>query len=233
VAEFWNYGYISASGQHGGAVDAGKMLWAATSAAPYVARLGYWDDVVIMLNGAFRAAPADQAASQVLDVVTRLRPGPSNVPAGSSPDDAAQQRRSRENLLKLGRDMARRLSRWDDHLELGATLDASLSERGASPAEIAQSRVWDYLPLFRTGRADALAALRHSFRDGDGAGVAFAYHILGDYIAALLQPQPERVLGCYLAAALLRRVTGDNDRASRPDPPAVSGLHQRPVAPRG
>jgi hypothetical protein len=260
VAEFWSYGYRSACGQYGGGVDAGKQLWAATSAAPYVARLGYWDDVFIMLNGAYRAASTSQAASQVLDVVTRLRSAPAAVPAGSSPDDAAQQRQSRENFLILGRDMARRLSRWDDHLELGAAIDASKRARGASPAEIARSRVWDYLPLYRTGRvdaafalleecrqafeaasdvrglnlasnfrsevhasqgnadealADALAALRYAFLTGDGAQVAWAYHNLGDFMAAFFPPQPARLLGCYLAAALLRLVTGDNDGADR------------------
>jgi hypothetical protein len=63
--------------------------------------------------------------------------------------------------------------------------------------------------------ADALAALRYAFLAGDGAEVAFAYHNLGDYIVALFPPQPAQVLGYYLAAALLRLVTGDNDGASR------------------
>jgi hypothetical protein len=260
VAEFWSYGYRSALGAQGDAVDAGKLLWTATSAASYVARLGYWDDVFLMLDGAFRAGPDNQAASQVLDVVITLRSFPPNVPAGSSPDEAAQQRRSREDVLKLGRDRARRLSRWDDHLELSVALDASLRERGASPAEIARSRVWDYLPLYRTGRvdaalallaechqafdatsdvrglelatsfraevharqhnadealADAWVALRYAFMTGDATRVAIAYHNLGDYTAAFLPPQPARLLGCYLAAALLRLVTGDNDGASR------------------
>jgi hypothetical protein len=63
--------------------------------------------------------------------------------------------------------------------------------------------------------AAALAALRYAFLTADGAEVAFAYHNLGDYIAALFPPQPAQVLACYLAAALLRLVTGDNDGASR------------------
>ena len=100
-------------------------------------------------------------AEHVLAEVERLRTQMQTLPAVPEQPEITEPWHAREMLLDIGRDAARRLSCWNDALDLCAAVVASMQERGAPAGECARTRFNDYLPLLRLGRVEnALALLR-------------------------------------------------------------------------
>jgi tetratricopeptide (TPR) repeat protein len=148
------------------------------------ARLGPWTqllDKVWQLQVLREMGRVREVAAEV----QRLRAHMQTLPAERGQDEAVTPWNVRETLLDTGRAAAIQLGRWDDALDLGATVTASKQDRGALAREIAQSRFNDYMPLIQLGRAgDALVLLlecRQAFeRAHDIQGLGKTFTALAD-----------------------------------------------------
>jgi tetratricopeptide (TPR) repeat protein len=140
-------------------------------------------------------------AESVLTEVQRLREYMQTIPSTPGPDEAVIPWNVRETLLDTGCEAARRLSRWDDALDLNAAQVTGLRDRGAPAADIAQTRFNDYAPLLRLGRTDQALALlldcRQIFQD------THDIESLGKTLSALADIEDERGHGD--AAILMER----------------------------
>ncbi len=129
-------------------------------------------------------------AEQVLAEVQRLRDRMQALPATPGPDETATAWNVREALLDTGRDAARQLGRSQDALDLNAAQLASMRDRRAPAAVIAQSRFNDYKPLLRLGRTEEALALllecRQVFQD------ARDIEALGKTLSALADAEDKR-----------------------------------------
>jgi hypothetical protein len=129
-------------------------------------------------------------AGQVLAEVTRLRDHLATLPATPGPDDPADPWNVRETLLDTGRHAAILLGRWEEALDLSATVAASKRDRRAPAAAIARTRFSDYGPLLGLGRiGQALALLQdclHAFQD------AHDTLMIGGTLSALADAEDQR-----------------------------------------
>ena len=122
-------------------------------AAAYTQRagLGPWSQLGAETRR-LQVLAAKGEASPVLDEVRRLLSN--QLPPTGDEQEAATWWNVREALVGTGRDAAVLLGRWDEALELGAQLFASMRDRAAPDTDLARGRFGDYFPLLRLGRAD-------------------------------------------------------------------------------
>lgn len=101
-------------------------------------------------------------SSQVMAEINQLRERMHGLPGTRGSDEMVEPWAVREQMLATGREAARRLGQWNDVLEMNAAAIASMRERHAPAASIANAMYNDYQPLLRLDRADdALSVLRH------------------------------------------------------------------------
>jgi hypothetical protein len=130
-------------------------------------------------------------ASRVLDEVRRLLSN--QLPLTGDEQEAVAWWNVREALLGTGRDAAVLLEQWDEALELGAQLFASMRDRSAPDTDLARGRFGDYFPLLRLGRTeeafDLLLQCQQSFRTASDA------QALGMVLSALADAEDARAHG--------------------------------------
>ena len=122
-------------------------------AAAYTRRagLGPWTQLGAETRR-LQVSAAKGEAWLVLDEVRRLLSN--QLPPTDDEQEAVAWWNVREALLGTGRDAAVLLEQWDEALELGAQLFASMRDRSAPDTDLARGRFGDYFPLLRLGRAD-------------------------------------------------------------------------------
>jgi hypothetical protein len=129
-------------------------------------------------------------SGQVLDEVQRLRDRLPTLPAVPGPDETDTPWSVREVLLDTGREAARQLGRWEEALDLGAVIIASMRGRRAPATDIARARFSDYGPLLRLGRTgqalDLLLECRQVFQDARDT------RMLGKTLSALADTENQR-----------------------------------------
>lgn len=132
-------------------------------------------------------------AAHVLAEVHRLRTHIDTLPtlpAIPGSDEAIPPWNVRESLLSTGFDAAQRLGRWADALDLNADQVASMRDRRAPAAVVAEARFNGYVPLLRLGRTDEaldlLVECRQVFKDARDT------RMLGRVISALADTEDKR-----------------------------------------
>jgi hypothetical protein len=111
-------------------------------------------------------------SSQVMAEINQLRERMHGLPGTCGSDEMVEPWAVREQMLATGREAARRLGQWNDVLEMNAAAIASMRERHAPAASIANAMYNDYQPLLRLDRADdalsVFAALPSGLRSHPG-----------------------------------------------------------------
>ncbi len=214
------------------------------------ADLGPWTQLLTELRR-LQVLGAMGQAERVLAETRRLLAQVDDIPTTPGKPEFAVAWDVHEALLTTGRDAALHLGRWQDVLDLNATLAASMRGRGASDADTAETLFNNYGPLLHLGRTDAaltlllecrevfesahdinaigavLTALAHvESQRGHGTvaiglardslrymylgskvtDIAKAHHNLGTHYC--YARQQEAGLGHYVAAAMIRAITG-------------------------
>jgi len=129
-------------------------------------------------------------AAHVLAEIHSLRAHMDTLPAIAGSDEAIPPWNVRESLLSTGFDAAQRLGRWGEAFDLNAAQVASMRDRRAPAAIVAEARFNGYVPLLRLGRAgealDLLLDCRQVFTD------AHDTRMLGRVISALADTEDKR-----------------------------------------
>lgn len=121
---------------------------------------GSWTRLAVQV-GELQALAGTGRSRQVLAESVGLRTALDFLPATPGPDEAVTAWEVRELLFHTGRVAAWQARRWADVLAFNAGIVASQRARGASPADIAATRLDDLWPLRSLGRADEELALLH------------------------------------------------------------------------
>jgi hypothetical protein len=122
---------------------------------------------------------------QVLLDLPALRAQIAELPDQRAGNDRVNPWNAREGILDIGRLSAVALELWEDALDLNDEITSTKQRRGASPHEIASTRVNDYIPLLHLGRLTDVDQLLRDCQDtfdtaGDITQLAVVYGARAD-----------------------------------------------------